>query len=118
MANDESRKPRRTVVLPPKSDKIADAQIVPEMNQLLNDTLVIIGGELARYRSKVKGHQSLSVQEARVVQGYLESLIRANKERREAIKDDKLSELTDQEFFDQLPDELKRRLLEDLKDQS
>lgn len=60
---------------------------------------MIIAAELSKYRSKALKGVSLDLKEARVVQGYLDSLTRLQKEEREHARAQDLSSLTDEDLL-------------------
>ena len=92
---------RRKIVLPPKhSSPIIETSIIPATDILLHDARCILASELARYRAKTSKGVSLDLKEARVVQGYLETLIRLQKEEREEARSQDLSNLSNEELLD------------------
>ena len=110
MTND-SKKPktevdnkgRRKIILPKRNQpKIQTMSVIPAADILLHDAKCIVASELARYRKKTADGVSLDLKEARVVTGYLESLIRLNKEEREASKGEDLSDMSLQELSELL----------------
>jgi len=66
---------------------------------LLHDAKAIIGAELAHYRSKAVRGVTLDPKEARIVQGYLESLVKIQREEREISETQDLSTLSDVELL-------------------
>ena len=97
-----SREPQRRIVKLPRErqSKITTTQVVPAVDILLHDATAIIAGELARYRIKVSKGITLDLKEARIVQGYLETLIKLQKENRESARADDLSNLSDEELME------------------
>ena len=93
-------KPKR-ILLPPKkkSIELAHSTIVPATELLLHDAKAIIGAELAHYRSKAVRGVTLDPKEARIVQGYLESLVKIQREEREIADTQDLSTLSDVELL-------------------
>ena len=85
---------KKRIVLPPKKSKL-----IPATEILLHDAKAIIGAELAHYRSKVVRGVTLDPREARIVQGYLESLVKIQKEEREQSKDEDLSNLSNEDLL-------------------
>jgi hypothetical protein len=71
------QKPKR-IILPPKKKQVTleTSSIIPATELLLHDAKAIIGAELAHYRSKAVRGVTLDPKEARIVQGYLESLVK------------------------------------------
>ena len=74
---------------------------------MLHDAKAIIGAELAHYRSKAVRGVTLDPKEARIVQGYLESLVKIQREEREIAETQDLSTLSDTELL-----HLAKRVLE------
>ena len=101
-------KPKR-ILLPPKkrSVELTHSTIVPATELLLHDAKAIIGAELAHYRSKAVRGVTLDPKEARIVQGYLESLVKIQREEREIADTQDLSTLSDVELL-----HLAKRVLE------
>lgn len=68
--------------------------------EILRDAKNIIALEIARYSSKVNKNQFLTLQEARVVQGYIETLVKTQKEEREALDSLNLANKSDAELLE------------------
>ena len=100
--------PKR-IILPPKKRKVSleTSSIIPATELLLHDAKAIIGAELAHYRSKAVRGVTLDPKEARIVQGYLESLVKIQREEREIAETQDLSALSDTELM-----HLAKRVLE------
>ena len=92
--------PRR-IILPSKKKKVTleTSSIIPATELLLHDAKAIIGAELAHYRSKAVRGVTLDPKEARIVQGYLESLVKIQREEREISEAQDLSALSDSELM-------------------
>ena len=101
-------KPKR-ILLPPKKRSVTleSSSIIPATELLLHDAKAIIGAELAHYRSKAVRGVTLDPKEARIVQGYLESLVKIQREEREIAETQDLSALSDVELM-----RLAKRVLE------
>ena len=101
-------KPKR-IILPPKKRSVTleSSSIIPATELLLHDAKAIIGAELAHYRSKAVRRVTLDPKEARIVQGYLESLVKIQREEREIAETQDLSALSDVELM-----RLAKRVLE------
>ena len=99
MTHDKTE-PRR-IILPPKKRKVSleTSSIIPATELLLHDAKAIIGAELAHYRSKAVRGVTLDPKEARIVQGYLESLVKIQREEREVSETQDLSNLSDTELL-------------------
>jgi hypothetical protein len=91
----------RKILLPPKKKKVTleTSSIIPATELLLHDAKAIIGAELAHYRSKAVRGVTLDPKEARIVQGYLESLVKIQREEREISEAQDLSALSDSELM-------------------
>ena len=96
----DKKEPRR-IILPPKKKKVTleTSSIIPATELLLHDAKAIIGAELAHYRSKAVRGVTLDPKEARIVQGYLESLVKIQREEREISEAQDLSALSDSELM-------------------
>ena len=94
------QKPKR-IILPPKKKQVTleTSSIIPATELLLHDAKAIIGAELAHYRSKAVRGVTLDPKEARIVQGYLESLVKIQREEREMAEAQDLSTLSDTELL-------------------
>ena len=92
---------KKRIVLPPNKNKISleQSSIIPATELLLHDAKAIIGAELARYRAMVLRGVTLDSKQARIVQGYLESLVKIQKEEREQARDEDLSQLSNEELL-------------------
>ena len=101
-------KPKR-ILLPPKKRTVTldNSSIIPATELLLHDAKAIIGAELAHYRAKAVRGVTLDPKEARIVQGYLESLVKIQREEREIAGTQDLSTLSDVELL-----HLAKRVLE------
>ena len=101
-------RPKR-ILLPPKKRTVTldNSSIIPATELLLHDAKAIIGAELAHYRAKAVRGVTLDPKEARIVQGYLESLVKIQREEREIADTQDLSTLSDVELL-----HLAKRVLE------
>jgi hypothetical protein len=88
-------------IIPPKS-KIEASNIVlmPNVQSLLSDALMVIQTEVARFSGKARKGISLDLREARVLQGYIKALVELSKEAREREKNTDLSEMTPEELLE------------------
>ena len=102
------QKPKR-IILPPKKKQVTleTISIITATELLLHDAKAIIGADLAHYRSKAVRGVTLDPKEARIVQGYLESLVKIQREEREIAETQDLSTLSDTELL-----HLAKRVLE------
>lgn len=96
--NDDSgviQKPKRRIILP----KVQDTNVIPKVENLLSDAMIILSTELSRYKDKVvKRGAMLDLKEARVVANYIESITKLNKEARESARMNDFSKMSDQEL--------------------
>ena len=105
----QDKKSPKRILLPPKKRPISleTSSVIPATELLLHDAKAIIGAELAHYRSKAVRGVTLDPKEARIVQGYLESLVKIQREEREMSEAQDLSSLSDSELM-----HLAKRVLE------
>ena len=99
----------KRIILPRKKRTVTleTSSVIPATELLLHDAKAIIGAELAHYRSKAVRGVTLDPKEARIVQGYLESLVKIQREEREIAEPQDLSALSDVELM-----HLAKRVLE------
>lgn len=73
----------------------------PSTVSMLDDALAIIGQQIELFRVKSGNSLRLDEKEARILQGYIKSLVDLSKEERERDKlDDVLKNMTDAELID------------------
>ena len=91
----------KKIILPKKTNQVQQSEVVviPTIERLLEDALSIIGCELAQYKSKSRRGITLDLKEARIVQGYVDSLTKAQKESREQARAHDLSDLSNEELL-------------------
>lgn len=91
----------KRIIFPPKHPQIDTSQVsvVPKIESLLSDALVIMGAELARYRAKVQRGSGLDLKESRCVREFIDSITKLSKESREAARAQDLSNLTNEELL-------------------
>ena len=99
----------KRIILPRKKRTVTleTSSVIPATELLLHDAKAIIGAELAHYRSKAVRGVTLDPKEARIVQGYLESLVKIQREEREIAETQDLSALSESELM-----HLAKRVLE------
>lgn len=68
--------------------------ILASVDGMISDALDTLQTEIARYRSKVQRGIALNPVEAKIMQGYIKSLVDLSKEDRERAKEADLSDLT------------------------
>ena len=94
---------KRKIIIPTKSMSqatLTTSTVIPSTDILLHDAKSILACELSKYRTKTSKGVTLDLKEARIVQGYLETLIKIQKEEREAARQEDLSNLTDAELLE------------------
>lgn len=96
----EYRKKKRILVSAKKPTILQHTDIIPAVDLLLHDAKCVISAELARYRTKVTSGLTLDLKEARIIQGYMDVILKLSKEEREASRAEDLSNLTDEELLD------------------
>lgn len=107
-------RPRRRLVVQGSSDanalkpSLKQGTIIPNIDGLMQDAMIIVGQELSNYKRKVTNGISLDLKEARVVQGYMETLTKLSKEQRDAARSEDLSNLSNEELL-QLATEIAKR---------
>ncbi len=94
--NTTRREKKRHIVVPPNV-KVSRA---PQLLALIDDAFSIIGAELTRYKSKTTKGMALDAKEARIVQGYVDSLTKMHREARESQKPEQLQHLSDEELLE------------------
>lgn len=80
--------------------RIGDSQIItePSIDHLLNDALGVIATEITKFRTQVNKGRTLTLQEARVLQGYIKSLVELSKEKRDAFDNKDLANYSNEEL--------------------
>lgn len=68
--------------------------ILPSVDGMINDALDTVQTEILRYKTKVARGQNLNPSEAKILQGYIKSLVDLSKEDRERAREADLSELS------------------------
>jgi len=67
---------------------------------LLKEALTVLASEISRYRAKSDRGSSLTLSEARVLNGYIKSLLDLSEEARERDKEQDLSNLSNEEMLE------------------
>lgn len=98
--SNEKDKERKRIIMPRKSREVEviSGDVYQSTDILIADAKMIVAAELACYRQKVSGGIMLGLKEARVVQGYLESLTKLQREEREQSRATDLSNLSNDEL--------------------
>lgn len=95
--NSQTRRPRPKRTLVPSNVKVSRS---PQLVDIIEDALNIIGSELAMYSSKVKKGITLDAKQARIVSTYMDSLVKMSKEARESQKPEQLEHLSDEQLIE------------------
>jgi len=72
----------------------------PTVDSLLKEALTVLASEISRYRAKSDRGSSLTLSEARVLNGYIKSLLDLSEEARERDKEQDLSNLSNEEMLE------------------
>ncbi len=107
-----SEENKRRIIMPPRAaERMKDVTVVlePMVPTLLQDALSVLATEITRFKHKTSKNEPLNANEARVLQGYIRSLVELAKEQRERQDDMDLSNLTDQELLSMVDDLRKKR---------
>jgi len=90
------------VLLPPKRIRIEqkDVVVVPSLDSLVSDAVIVIANELAYYRGKTCRGATLGSKETIAFRGLVEALCRLTKEAREQSRAEDLGKLSNEELMD------------------
>lgn len=72
--------------------------IFPSVDHMISDALDILQLEITKYKTRVQQGRSLNSQEAKILQGYMKSLVDLSREDRERTKEEDLADLTTEEL--------------------
>lgn len=92
----EERSPKRTIIDKPaaiRREANGNVLLVPSVDNLVSDALSVIEKEIVQFRIKSNQGKALGLKEARVLQGYIKSLVELSREARERDKDDEFENL-------------------------
>jgi len=85
------------------SNKLINKQsnpiVMPSVDQMVADALSVVQKEIQKFQSKVLQGRGLDITEARILQGYIKSLVDLSKEDRERVKDLDLSNMSTEELL-------------------
>jgi hypothetical protein len=111
-----SEENKRRIILPARAERPKDISVVlePVVPTLLQDALSVLASEIVRFKAKTNKGESLKVDEARVLQGYIRSLVELSKEQREREDTSDWANLSDAELL-ALVDQLRTKRLEGAK---
>lgn len=95
---------KKKIIMPERGPKISASSVmlVPSVENLLSDALSTIGNELARLSRKSINPNGLPRDEARILQGYIKSLVDLSKEAREREKNVDLTDYSDDEIVEHM----------------
>lgn len=96
--SEESRVPKRII---PKLDP-RNVVVLANADALIDDALAVIEKEILKFKNKVNVGKSLDLAEARVLQGYIKSLVELSKESRERAKDEELGKMSEEQLLTEL----------------
>jgi hypothetical protein len=96
-----SEENKRRIIMPVRAERPKDVTVVlePIVPTLLQDALSVLATEITRFKHKTSQNKPLDVNEARVLQGYIRSLVELAKEQREREDNMDLSNMNDQELL-------------------
>lgn len=108
--SNESNKPNKIYVnKQPRAVPSNSTIIKPTVEHILQDALDIVTNEIMKLKARsVHGGGSLNINEARVLQGYIKSLVELSKESRETRDSEDLANISDTELLT-LIEQLKNR---------
>lgn len=110
----EDNKPKRRII-GKNTPEVREVPVlaVPSVQGLLDDALGVVGSEIIRLKWKtVKEANGLNTNEARMLQGYIRSLVELSKEAREREEDMDLANMSDEELIELVENLKKKRLKE------
>lgn len=85
------------------SNKLINKQsnpiVMPSVDQMVADALSVVQKEIQKFQSKALQGRGLDITEARILQGYIKSLVDLSKEDRERVKDLDLSNMSTEELL-------------------
>jgi hypothetical protein len=101
MSQDDTTPPTRRIIVPQKAPqaKASALSIVPDAATLLDDALSVVATEVIKFKRKsMDPMKALDLSEARVLQGYIKSLVELCKEQREREEAMDLANKSDEEI--------------------
>lgn len=106
---------KRRIILPPRQSEAhrprsVEVVLEPVVPTLLQDALSILGSEITRLKLKTNKNEPLKHEEAKVLQGYIRSLVELAKEQRERDDSSDLANLSDAQLLE-LVDQLRTKRL-------
>jgi hypothetical protein len=96
-----SDKPAKRLVLPEKRTQ-ADLRMGMSdisVDTMMTDAMETLAVEISRFRVKVGRGNTLDIKESRILQGYLDTLLKMKKELREEERDSKMDKLSNEELL-------------------
>jgi len=82
-----------------KPSSVSKISTIASTEGLISDAIIVIASEIGKFRTKTANGRSLDLAEARVLQGYIKSLIELSRENREREKDEDLSKLSTEQLL-------------------
>lgn len=105
---------KRRILMPPRHEvnrpRSVEVVLEPLVPTLLQDALSILSSEITRLKVKTAKNEPLKHEEAKVLQGYIRSLVELAKEQRERDDSSDLANLSDSELLT-LVDQLRTKRL-------
>lgn len=105
------------IIMPPKNRTAPVLKNITEtanMDALIKDALAIVEKELVRFRHKTGVQdRALDLKEARVLQGYLKTLVDMSREQRDRVKDFDFEEMETEELINLLQVLIEKRKIRD-----
>lgn len=92
------------------NEKSTNPLVWPNIDSIMSDALQTLQTEVVKLKSKVQQGRSLDVKEAKVLQGYIKSLVELSREDRERTKETDLSELSTEELLRLVGNKLPKQL--------
>ena len=89
--SDDSRIPQRRIA--------PIIMIQPDVPSMVSDALQVISTEILQFKAKVNKGTHLTTNEARVLQGYIKSLVEISRETRERDDSNDLANVSDEELL-------------------
>lgn len=94
-----STPPTRRLIIPDTTKKSKELLADISAESVLDAALTIAATEVTRYQTKVAKGQSLDLKEARVIHGWIDSMLSVLREQREQTRAAKLENMSDEEMY-------------------
>jgi hypothetical protein len=89
----------KKIYTPQKRGTVSDIIVTPSVKHLMDDALSIISTEIMQFKSIVNKGKSLDMRQAKILQGYIKSLVELSRESREHADDKDFANMTDEELI-------------------